>query len=423
MTEEEKKAAQELEAKLDKKFDSFNEELTKASEFKEQYVKDLDGLREELKKCADKEYAEKSQTHIDTLEGRINELETKGASDVEPIEKQMDKFFETEEFKIAKSAKGKQAIMNLKADTISTSNSFTQTNSPIIPYMREPGVAVDPRNPFILTQLFARGVTNSDNVDWVERSDETVGAAAVAEEGAFAQSDLSWTSYVVPVKKIGGHIKVTREKLEDTDYIRGEIMEALGYQAPHMLEYYLWNGTGSSNQIYGILGSGTYNQAPSFSKPSGVETVQNANEYDVLAAAILQVELGANTATAVGYMPNAIIVHPVNYYNMTRLKDTRNQYLVGMDGIMRVNGVPIYKSTRVTAGTYLVGDFSQGKLYMRRNTEIRMWEQNENDVLYDRVTFTVSNRAALKIAHATTGLKRRAFVYGTFAAGIAAIGA
>jgi len=137
----------------------------------------------------------------------------------------------------------------------------------------------------------------------------------------------------------------------------------------------------------------------------------------------LKVELGANSATAVGYMPNAVIVHPVDYYNMTRLKDTRNQYLVGMDGIMRVNGVPIYKSTRITAGTYLVGDFSQGKIYMRRNTEIKMWEQNDTDPIADLVTFTVSNRAALKIAHATTGLKRYAFTTGTFEAGIALLNA
>ena len=416
MTEQEK-AAKELNDKIQSKFDSLNDQVEKSNANVDSLVDSLDSIREDLKKHADKDFVEKQEQYVNDLEKRINTLEEKGAGEHVPMVKQLDNFFETEVYKKACKESGHEGNFELKADTITTSNSFTETNSPIVPYMREPGVAVDPRNPFILTQLFARGMTNSNMVDWVERSAETVGTAAKAEGATFGQSDLSWTSYNVPVEKIGGYIKVSREKLEDTDFVRGEIMEALGFQAPHMLEYYLWNGTGSSNQLYGILGSGTYNQAPTFSRPSGVETVVSANEYDVLAAAILQVELGANSATSVGFMPNAIIVNPVNWYNMTRLKDSNNQYLLGMDGIMRVSGVPVYKSTRITAGSYLLGDFSKGKIYMRRNTQIRMWEQNDTDPIADLVTFTVSNRAALKIAHATTGVNRRAFVTGTFAAG------
>lgn len=414
--DKEEKEIQELTKRINTKFDELDKYVEKSDADVDKAVKGLDEIREELKKHADKEFVKKQEEYVNGLEKRINTLEEKGSESV-PLVKQLDNFFETDVYKKACKEAGHEGTFSLKADTITTSNSFTETNSPIVPYMREPGVAVDPRNPFILTQLFARGMTNSDAVDWVERSAETVGTTATAEAGTFGQSDLSWTSYAVAVRKIGGYIKVSREKLEDTDFIRGEIMEALGYQAPHMLEYYLWNGTGSSNQIYGILGSGTYNQAPTFALPSGVEPVTDANEYDVLAAAILQVELGANTATSVGFMPNAIIVNPVDWYNMTRLKDDNNQYLVGMDGIMRVSGVPVYKSTRVTAGSYLLGDFSKGKVYMRRNTQIRMWEQNDTDPIADLVTFTVSNRAALKIGHSTTGVNRRAFVTGTFAAG------
>jgi len=404
---------------INKSVDDLNSSIEKQQETLDTYEKSIEEIRESLKNVADKEYTEKIQTQLDSVEDKIDKLAIE-TGDAQPVEKQIDEFFKTELYKNASKEAGHEGTFRVKA-TITTSNSFTETNAPIVAHMREPGITVDPRNPFILTQLFAKGTTSSDAIDWVERSDETVGTTAVAEAGTFGASDVSWTSYTVPVKKIGGYAKVSREKLEDTDFVRGEIMEALGYQAPHMLEYYLWNGSGSSNQIYGILGSGTYNQAPTFSLPTGVAAVTSPNEYDVLAAAILMVELGANSATAIGFNPNAIIVHPTDWFNMTRLKDTTNQYLVGMDGIMRVNGVPVYKSNRITAGTYLVGDFTKGKIYMRRNTEIRMWEQNDTDPIADLVTFTVSNRAALKIAHATTGLNRRAFVTGTFTAGKSAL--
>jgi HK97 family phage major capsid protein len=415
------KELKQLTEKIDHKFETLGSEITKGKADVDGLIKSLDAIRADLKGVADKAYVEKMQEHLDAQEAKINELELK-RGDLMPVEEQINKFFETETFKKAKNQKGVAGSFTIKA-TITTSNSFTQTNSPIIQYDREPGLVVDPRNPFILTQLIPTSFTSSDNIDWVERSAETDSSAAVAEAATFSAGDVSWTSYKLPVEKIGEYAVCSREKLEDTDFVRSEIMEVLGYHIPNKREYYMWNGTGASNQLSGFLGSATYNAPKAFALPSGVNPVAGANEYDVLAAAILQIELGANSTNSqsslvAGYMPTAIIVNPVNWYNMTRLKDTTNQYLVGMDGVMRVNGVPVYKSTRIAAGTYLVGDFNQAKRYTRRAIEVRMWDQNSTDPIYDLVTFTASGRDCLRVGHSTTGRRNYAFVTGTFAAGI-----
>ena len=418
------KQLKELTDGLNAKFETLGNDVEKANGSIDKFDKSVEEIRETLKSVADKEYAEKMQSQLDTVEEKINDLALKSVEG-ETTDQQFEKFFKSDKYQAAKKEKGHSGVFELKASTITTSNSFTQTNSPIIPYQRDPLIGVDPRNPFILTQLVSKGVINkSDYIDWFERTGETDGSGAVAEAATFAQSDVSWTSYKLPVQKIGAYAKVSREKLEDTDFVRGEIMEALGYQAPNNLEYQCWSGDGTSNAQYGLLGAAAYNAAKAFSKPTGVDTVQAANQINVLKAAILQIALGSNTTNSqtslvAGYNANGIIVNPVDYYNMESLKDTTNQSLVGLDGLMRVGGVPVYKSTRIAAGSYLVGDFSRAKLYSRRNTEIKMWDQNASDPIYDLVTFTVSNRACFQIKHVDT----YAFVTGTFAAGIAALSA
>ncbi len=65
----------------------------------------------------------------------------------------------------------------------------------------------------------------------------------------------------------------------------------------------------------------------------------------------------------------------------------------------------------MTAGTFLVGDFSQAKAWVSRNLAINMWDQNDTDPIYDLVTFTASHRLAFGVG----ATKAFAFVYGTFA--------
>jgi len=401
---------------IDKKFDDFTK-LIEAKADTDKMVEIQEGLRADLSKCADKEYSEKMQEQLDKHEAKIADQAMTGNKLVKCEEEQIDEKLKGDNWDSFKSNKNRGVSFEVKA-TISTANSFTETNSKIIPAQRDSIIGIDPRRPFALTNLVSKGVVNqSDYVDWVERTAETTGTAVKAEAATYGASDISWTSYKLAVEKIADYIVVTREKLSDTDFVRSEIMDVLNYNNPHYLENQLWNGTGAANQLWGILGAGagTYNTAKTFAKPSGVNAISaSVNEYDVLKAAILQVSLGDTTNTkATGFIADAIFVHPSDFYNMTSLKDSNNQYLMGLDGVMRVNGVPIYQTQRITAGTYLVGDTKAAKLYMRQNTQIELWDQNSTDPIKGQVTITATSRACFVIKHVNTF----AFVTGTFAAG------
>jgi len=419
MTKEEAKVITD---QLNEKLDNLNK-LVEDKAGADDLIKIQEEIKEGLSKCADKEYATKMQEHLDKIEGEVTKLAEQGASKGETREEQMEKVFKSDRYKSAKKSKGYPVDFEVKASTLTTSNSFTETNSKIIPAQRDPIIGIDPRNPLILTQLVSKGfIDKSDYIDWFERTGETDGSTGVAEAGAYGQSDASFTSYKIPVQKIGDYIVVAREKLEDTDWMQGQIMELLNYHVPNKLEYSMWNDDGSSNTQFGILGASTFNAAKTFAKPSGVEAVTAATKVDVLAAAILQISLGSNTSNvntslAAGFMANGIVLNPADYYNMSRAKDSNNRPLFDLNGVMRVNGVPIYQSTRVSAGTYVVGDFSRAKLYMRRNMTINVWDQNSTNAIYDLVTITASNRACFAIKN----VDLFAFVTGTFAAGIEAL--
>lgn len=428
MTKEEielqKKELQVLTDGLNKSVDDLTNLVDKKADA-DKLIKLQDEIKASIEKLADKEYAEKMQKQVDKLEDDIANITAQKDRET-GIDGQFEKFWKSDNFKSFKANKGTSQTMQLKASTLTTSNSFTETNSKIIQAQRDPLIGIDPRRPVLLGQLFRPGVVGmSDYVDWIERTSETTGTKNTAEGAVFGQSDISWTSYKIPVEKISDYIVCSREKLEDTDWIQSEIMDVLQFNIPHKLDNDLFTGDGTSNAMYGVIGGGTYNNAKTFAKPTGVEVVTAANNVNVLAAAALQVELGNTSNTkATGFTVTAHIVNPVDWFNMLMYKEADSQSALKHNGLtqdnngmLRIFGVPVLKTQRITAGSFLTGDFNQGKLYTRRAVEIKMWDQNSSDPIYDQVTFTATMRGCLVIKNVNT----YAFVTGTFANGVTAL--
>jgi hypothetical protein len=82
-----------------------------------------------------------------------------------------------------------------------------------------------------------------------------------------------------------------------------------------------------------------------------------------------------------------------------------------------VDGLRIVGNTGMTPGTYLVGDFTRAKFWTRKNLELRIWEQNDDDAVKQLKTVTLYMRGTLVIKDAD----KKAFVTDTFADTIAEI--
>ena len=335
---------------------------------------------------------------------------------------QLDEQLKSDEFK--EKAKGKKQsvgeIASLELEipgTVKGTYGITtaDVNSGTIEAQVEPGVEAAPWRLTPIWNAIQKGTIGAgrDQISWWEETSRTDSAEMVAEETApAAQSAKTWTKQSMDIMMIADHTKVSRSGMEDFEYMRGEIMDLINNGIPRKRETQLLSGAGTTVYLKGLT-----QYAQTFACPANLNKVPEANDADVLMAAILQVNNGYTTDTEKkGYIPNVVLVNPGSVTNMQLLKRTDGSYLLppflSSNGL-NISGVRVIPSLDLTADTFLVGDFSQAKAYIKRNMRISWHYENEDDVLKDLVLVFASMRiAGIKIsASAAYG-----FVYGTFAA-------
>ena len=379
----------------------------------------LKEVQDQIAKLPPSETMEKLQKQMDAVDLKVQSYEINFIKQgQQTIPQQLKAYLESDEYKKAVKARMPHSF-DVKANELTTANSFTETNGPVIQRLYEPGVVSAPQRPTPVWDLISKGSINSDYAIMTERSSQTIGASAtnVSEGGVFGQSYAGWTTYKFGVEKIAEYLKVAEEKLEDWEYVRGEIMDMLMTNIPHVREGKLL--TGYTSGTWSGLINATSPVAKTFAKPTGMAAVDLANNFDVLRAAILQIEIGnsGSLANKMGYSPNAILVHPADAANMELVKDSQGRYILppfaGVSGTT-VKGVRVIPSLYITAGEFLVGDFTAAKAWVNRALTIKMFDQNSTDPIYDLITFTASHRLAFGVG----ATKAFAFVKGDFATGL-----
>ena len=106
---------------------------------------------------------------------------------------------------------------------------------------------------------------------------------------------------------------------------------------------------------------------------------------------------------------------------MALLKDTTNEYLrgnsiVGADGFLRINGVPVYMNNELSAGRSSADIFAQGsQVWQREGLRVDFgYEDSDNFSKY-----LVSVRGIARLAHSI--YLPNAFVQGSFSSAKTAI--
>jgi len=200
---------------------------------------------------------------------------------------------------------------------------------------------------------------NSTLAEWVEQSGIEGGAGMTAEGASKTQLDWDYEVKSASVKKITSFIKISDEMLTDIEGILGEINGNLAYQVELLEETQLLTGIGSGNNLNGIE---SYAQELDLASLSG--TVEAANNWDVLAAAITQIKVNAKASA------NRIFMNPADIFlTIHATKDTTNDYInpvtvvpnatPGAAPSIFVWGVPVVESDTITAGEFLVADMTK----------------------------------------------------------------
>jgi HK97 family phage major capsid protein len=305
-------------------------------------------------------------------------------------------------------AKGnsRSASFELKAD-MTVAADFT---GEVIPADRVPGYKFDPTRPVHVRQLLATGSTQSDVVRYVKESGYSNGAAATAEGATLGQSDFDMTAADANVRKIGTYFRISEEMLADTP----QLTSYLSARAPEKLleveDAQILSGDGTGANLSGII-----TDAADFDvSASGAfyQSVESANEFDVIVAALNQLSL-------LNYSADCIMLNPTDFNKILLLKDSTNKYLKDQvyNGLQpSFSGVKVIQTTALAAGTFLIGNFGIGtQLWVRQGVNVEFFREDGTNVRDGFVTVRVSERVAL------TNYLPNAFVNGTFSTAIAAL--
>jgi len=384
----------------------------------ETITKSLDSLVDKEGKPILPEQLVKQQEQLDEISTKLTQLGEYQKNRGESINDQVLKNLKSDDFKqkVKSPVNVRTGSLDFEVEIKAANIDTADIGGGTIETQVEPGVSAAPWRNTPIWDNVNKGVIGQgrDSISWWEETTRGDNASMVAEEAAPGSGSYkTWTKQSMNIMRIADFTKVSREALEDFEYINSEVNDLISNGIPRLREVQLLEGVGSTVYLKGVT---VY--AKTFACPANFNKVPAPNEGDVLAAAILQCNNGYTSDTnKKGYMPNLILLNPGDSINMRLLKNTLYSYLqhplLSPDGSL-FKGIRIAESLDLDAGQFVVGDFARAKAYIKRNMQIAFHYENEDDAKTDLVLVMATMRlAGLKISAADA----YGFVTGTFAAG------
>lgn len=242
------------------------------------------------------------------------------------------------------------------------------------------------RRPLLLRNLLTVVPTGSGSIDYAKQSTRTNNAAPVAEGQQKPYSNYGWTKANVPVRTIAHLAKLTRQAMDDSAQLMGEVDSEMRYGLQLAEDAQILLGDGQGENLLGLMP-----QATAYAVPAGFTVAPDATLIDKLGAAILQ-QLLTN------FTPDGIALNPVDWMTMRMLKDANGNYLFGKPGAdvpPVLFGLPIAATQAMPVGSYLLGAFKAQKLYDRMEPEVLISSENADDFEKNLLTMRCEERLAL----------------------------
>lgn len=392
--EELKKALDDFGAVIDKKIGDLSAKITSATS-EEEKKNLLNSIKEELEPEIAK--YNKMQENLDALEAKLKRVDLGGTIPGKSFYVELKERFEDIIKKEGvRSLRGR--MINFEQKTVldmTESNAFNSTV--VVPPAYQPGIVYNPARAMRIRDIISQGTTDSNLVKFIREYSYTDAAGVTSEGAEYKQEDFTLKAIDAAVQKITNYIVLSEEMLEDvnglTSYIMARLPEKLRNKEDEVI---------LTDSTYGIITLAT----------AYVDNLADAKvqRIDVLVDAIRQV-------ASKEYKATGILLHPSDATKIKLTKDDNGQYIypwVFVNEQPSIDGVPIYTSTAMTSGAFLVGDFKRGaQIFDRRQLAIEFSNQNEDNFIKGMVTVRGHERIAICV------YRPNAFIYGTFAQALA----
>ena len=327
---------------------------------------------------------------IETLEAEIKSAEAK-ASVLEVIgnskstEMEDEKMNEMELFcknagEIDRSAKGWSVGQHFKAATdVVTGVTLADIDRQVAP--QPDRVAVK--------SLFTQSTISGNAITFFRQGAYEGVPAVTAENAKKPQNHTSFSPVTLALSKIAAFIKETDEIVNDAPFLASEVRNALLYQLGLVEDSTIIGAVAGTSGIQG----GTYG--------SGSGSIATT-----LADGILFAIKAIKSASA--YNASVVILNPADMFALQTAQDTNHQYIGGGyffgaygNGSYQVPvsiwGVPVFESADITQGSALICAKQAVNVWQKGGLDVKLYEQNEDDAIYNRVTLLAEERIACAV--------------------------
>ena len=213
----------------------------------------------------------------------------------------------------------------------------------------------------------------------------SAGIGTTSENNKKPQGSTSFTPTTLALSKIACFVKETDEIVKDEAFLADEVQNTLVYQVGKAEDKHIIDAIGNTQGI----GAETYDGT-------------NVTFADGILAAILKVK--ADSA----YDASVVFVNPADLKTLLTAKDSNKQYYGGgyfagaygngSYGVpTAIWGVPVVADSNVPQGSALVAAREAVKIWRKSGIDVRLYEQNEDDALYNRVTLLAETRLAAAV--------------------------
>lgn len=217
------------------------------------------------------------------------------------------------------------------------------------------------------------------------------GAIATQTEGSSkAQRDYDFTMIDVNTDFIAGFTRYSKKMANNLPFLTSFIPNAL-------------------RRDYAKAENAAFNTVLAAAATASTEIITGQNKIEMLIAEIAKQQ-------NINYLVNGIVVRPSDYWDiLITEKSTGAGY--GLPGVvtfeggqLRINGIPIYQATWVTANKYFVGDWTRVNKIVTEGLSLEFSEQEGTNFVKNNITARIEAQVALAVEQPL------ALVYGDFTA-------
>lgn len=380
----EQKTAAELAAEVKRDFE------TKHDKVKEIAEKALAEAEKGVPLAATaKELADQAIATMNEAKSRMDEIEQKLArrgEEGEVASSAGERFVEDEGFKAfaGQTRPRGRHIVEVKDITSLTTDAAGSVGSLVRP-QRVSGTEL-PQRRMTIRALLAQGQTNSSSIEYDKEKVFTNNAAPVAEGATKPQSEIQYEDATAPVRTIAHWMRASVQILADAPGLRSIIDQRLRYGLAFQEEVQLLTGSGSGQNISGLITNATAYSAPG--------SLSASTPVDVIRLMILQVALAEFPA-------NGIVMNPIDMAAIELMKDTAGGYIIGdPQGTIqkRLWSLPVVETQAVTVDKALVGAFDlAAQIFDRQDATVEVSTEDQDNFVKNKVTIRAEERLALAI--------------------------